>query len=351
MFTTACPNELIYNQKFLKIVFLVIHTYFVFKVCFCVFDFHSKIMNGKLFFVLDLSTDEESLDSPTIRIAEGECSTSSCVDQKPKSYTMRTRKSLEQKKKREEKQITAELKLKYGTYIDLIPDLKDLPYFELLFVDREKSVRPMRLQEKLRASSPTTSPKRFSSLSYNKSPTGANVKSEDRLSALKRSWSSSNVSEASSTENSDAEDDTSYGRTLVHREFTSTVSSENLKLTIKLKPSPVKRVRVVSSSSSSEQSEDSACSPHCPSSCTTSTTTREKTRLKLQRQPPPQKGVRSSARLKSIVNHTSNPTQPLISTKRSKSDKHHHAHHHHMTSTLLSKRNRIIIQKKCACCT
>ena len=100
-----------------------------------------------LYFLVELSTDEESQDSPAT------CSSS---DQTKKKYTMRTRRSQDQKKKREERLITAELKQKYGTYIDLIPDLKDLPYFELLFVDREKSVRPMRLQEKVHVA-----PKRF----------------------------------------------------------------------------------------------------------------------------------------------------------------------------------------------
>lgn len=254
---------------------------------------------------------------------------------------MRTRKSLEQQKKREEKQITAELKLKYGTYIDLIPDLKDLPYFELLFVDREKSVRPMRLQEKLHSS-----PKSFS-LPYKPTTTtsATNLRSEDRLSSLKRSWSSSNMSEASisSTDHSDAEEDSSYRRPIVRREFTSTVSSESLKLTIKLKPSPVKRERVASSSSSSEQSEYSSTSPpSCP--------TQEKTQHRQQHRQP--KGVRSSARLKSIVtHHTSLSKTPHDAKHHTHSAHHHHHHHHHMTSTLLSKRNRIIIQKKCACCT
>ncbi|XP_002166241.3 histone-lysine N-methyltransferase KMT5B isoform X1 [Hydra vulgaris] len=44
--------------------------------------------------------------------------------------------------------ITNELKTKYATFIDLIPELKDLPYFELLFVERLEGVKPVRFLEK-----------------------------------------------------------------------------------------------------------------------------------------------------------------------------------------------------------
>lgn len=320
-----------------------------------------------LFIFLDVSTDEESLDSPTCG-EHGECSSSSCSEQPKKKYVMRTRRSLDQDKKREEKLITAELKLKYGTYIDLIPDLKDLPYFELLFVDREKSSRPSvsRVQENIRSASPRRFPLPYSNNSSMSKPSPVALnKSENRLNTLKRSWSSSNVSEASlsSVENSDTEEDSNFhqrhnrGRrhSIVRREFTSTVSSESLKLTIKLKPSPVKRERYFSSSSS-EHSEASSVRS------TSSISTRQQQQQQLQKEQKQlqqncnrPKGTRSSARLRSIVPQKDHRVATSKTPQHNKHrHQHHHSHsrhhHHHMSSTLVSKRNRIIIQKKCDCC-
>ena len=240
---------------------------------------------------------------------------------------MRTRNTLEQKKKREEKQITAELKMKYGTYIDLIPDLKDLPYFELLFVERENRNRPVTvpLLEKIK---PNQMPSRFS-LPYNK-PSGSGTKMEDRVSTLKRTWSSSNISEVStsSADTSDIDDDSyEYRRpSLIRREFTSTVSSESLKLTIKLKPTVARNRNASSSSETSVESSHSSYQKR-KSICTP-------------------KGVRSSARLRSGLVRDQASDSSHSSTPSS-SSKHHHKHY---SSTYLSKRNRIIIQKKCACC-
>jgi len=267
----------------------------------------------------EVSTDEESL------------SQSNSPTSFSKTYLMRTRNTLEQKKKREEKQITAELKMKYGTYIDLIPDLKDLPYFELLFVERENRNRPVSIPiiDKMKANEQM--PKRFS-LPYGNKPSGSGgTKMEDRVSTLKRTWSSSNISEVStsSADTSDIDDDSyDYHRRspLIRREFTSSVSSESLKLTIKLKPTVTSRNRKASSSSetsvesshSSYQKRKSICTP---------------------------KGVRSSARLRSGLVRDQVPDS---SHSHSFTTSKHHHHKHYTTS--LSKRNRIIIQKKCACC-
>lgn len=83
----------------------------------------------------DCNADNDSKDSELIR----------------KKYLMRARKDLlkERDKKHEEKVITAELKMKYATYIDLIPELKDLPYFDLLLIERLKTVKPIRFQQKV----------------------------------------------------------------------------------------------------------------------------------------------------------------------------------------------------------
>jgi len=283
---------------------------------------------------------------------------------------MRTRNSIEQKKKREEKMITAELKMKYATYIDLIPDLKDLPYFDLLFVERgsrcSSNSRPVTLP--VAEKNKNNMPKRFS-LPYRHNQhahssgktniSGTPKIIEDRVATLKRTWSSSNISEISTTtsaETSEAEDDTSSGccRPIsLRREFTSTVSSESLKLTIKLK----QPIRERLPSSSSETSEDSSL--HTPAS------------------PRPRlKGVRSSARLRTGLSTSITENSPAESSSSSsfsssssntntptgvttRHQKHNHRHRHYDDEQLrpngdfnkkLSKRNRIRIQKKCACC-
>ena len=259
---------------------------------------------------LEVTTDEESANQNGAQSSK-------------KTYLMRTRRSLDDKKKREEKLITAELKMKYATYIDIIPDLKDMPYFDLLFVQRENRTCPSTLpvSDKNKISNV---PKRFP-LPYNKTnhipsaSSSPSLKMENRVTTLKRTWSSSNLSETSTTSSSTetSEDEGECRRSLLRREFTSTVSSESLKLTIKLKQPPRHRLP----SSSSESSIDSSHSNHC----------QQKQSLCRHHQ----KGVRSSARLR---------------TNLERGDRPHHHQHLHLTSTLMSKRNRIIIQKKCACC-
>lgn len=230
---------------------------------------------------------------------------------------MRTRRSQEHQKKREEKLITAELKMKYATYIDLIPDLKDMPYFDLLFVQRES--RPLPASERIQNT--IIPPKRFALNKTNTPSTPSTtslspvVKIEDRVATLKRTWSSSNLSEVSTSSSSveTSEDEGECRRSVVRREFTSTVSTESLKLTFKLKQPPRHRL----TSSSSESSIDSTHSNRCHhkhSPCQQF-----------------QKGVRSSARLRGNIEGC------------------HHLQHG-LTSKLISKRNRIIIKKKCTCC-
>ena len=49
---------------------------------------------------------------------------------------------------KDQESLTNELKMKYATFLDLIPELKDLPYFDLLFVERLEGVKPIRFFEK-----------------------------------------------------------------------------------------------------------------------------------------------------------------------------------------------------------
>lgn len=238
----------------------------------------------------DTSTDDESLESLQ-KGTSSSCSESIADSENAKTptrkYPTRKKQCFTSKAK---KHIDKSLSMKYATYIDLIPGLKDLPYFDLLLVERQKAVKPIRLQEKSDLSG-----KRFLLPYKNSTP-------EVRLNPLKRVWSAGQLSEislsssSSSAESSDVDEEHIHNPML--QEFTSSVSNENLKLTIKLKPSPRKRRM----SSSSEQSDDQT-----------------------------RKGVRSSVRLR-----------PLTSLRK---------HGHHTSrARLFSKRNRVIIQKKCACC-
>ena len=285
-------------------------------------------------FILEVTTDEESTANQN------------SAQSSKKTYLMRTRRSLDDKKKREEKLITAELKMKYATYIDIIPDLKDMPYFDLLFVQRENrtcptTTIPVAVSDKNKIN---YVPKRFplpytkntlhNSPSSSSSPSPSTLKMENRVATLKRTWSSSNVSEVSttSTTTSSAEtsedDESEFRQSLLRREFTSTVSSESLKLTIKLKQPLRHRLPSSSSDSSIESNTSNRCRQnHSPCQ-------------QHQKHSPcqnHQKGVRSSARLR---------------TRDTGGAPHDQQHLHHLTSKLLSakQRNRIIIQKKCACC-
>ena len=283
-------------------------------------------------FIVEVTTDEESTANQT------------SAESSKKTYLMRTRRTLDDKKKREEKLITAELKMKYATYIDIIPDLKDMPYFDLLFVQRESRTCPTTIPAAVSDKNKINYvPKRFP-LTYTKntlynlpsssSSPSPSLKMEDRVATLKRTWSSSNISEVSSTSTTTSsaetseDDESEYRQSLMRREFTSTVSSESLKLTIKLKQ-PLRHRLPSSSSESSIESNTSNHSNHCQqkhSPC--------QQHLKHSPCQNHQKGVRSSARLRTKEGGA--PDQQ---------------HLHHLTSKLLSaKRNRIIIQKKCSCC-
>ena len=254
----------------------------------------------RIVFILDMSTDDEyPVTNSYIYSQKGSSSnsdhkTGDSENVKIKKYSMRKRvidKKIQDKKKYEEKRLAAELRTKYATYIDIIPGLKDLPYFDLLLVERLKTVKPIRLQEKTDLSG-----KRYS-LPYKNSV----LKSEH---ALKRSWSSSNISEISSSSSADNSDtDEERIRNPMLQEYTSTVCSKTLKLTLKLKPSPRKRLI----SSGSEQSDEFLVQSH------------RKHR----------KGIRSSARL--------HPSTTV------------HQQHRHRRS-LFSNRNRSVVVKKCVCC-
>lgn len=214
-------------------------------------------------------------------------------------YQMRRREKTSTKPKVSEKHLSIELKMKYATYIDLIPELKSLPYFDLLLIERVKTVKPIRLQEKTQLSS-----KRYSS-PYKRAVNKGRGSEHSTSSSLKQSWSSSNVSESSSTEDSDtsdSEDEDDRHNTVegIVREFTSSVSAESLKLTIKIHPSPQKVSQKIT-----------ACKrkPHV---------------FKMR------KGSRASRRLLHRAPE--------------------YFHDHHTSKPVLSSKSRLIMQKKCGCC-
>ena len=140
-------------------------------------------------------------------------------------------------KKHDERVLTAELKLKYATYIDLIPDLKDIPYFDLLLVERLKTVKPIRFQQKVEIMRRRiTLP--YSTSNQNSGPNSSKKRKQTCANAMlipsKRKMTCQMF--ISSPECSDIDEDTNV-KSPVLQEFTSTVSPDKLKLTFKIKPS------------------------------------------------------------------------------------------------------------------
>jgi len=272
------------------------------------------------------SNEEYSTDEEVTFLQEDACPSSSSTAGTPnseissssstttKTYSMRRRpQNKEQKRKYNEKHLSIELKMKYATYIDLIPDLKKLPYFDLLLVERIKSVKPIRLQEKTELTS-----KRF------QLPYKSQVVVEP-LNTLKRSWSSNHISSSSDSSDNDDDDD-------IIQEFTSTVSTENLKLTIRIKPSPKKQRGNEHSKSVTTQFKIKS-----RSSSTSSDKCKHKKKKKptliAMAAPPQRRGSRFSKRLTAQYYHDQSSV-----------------HHCLYSSPVFSKSDRMIIQKKCDCC-
>ena len=185
--------------------------------------------------------DESQVASNALHAPASECSSKNeteCSSKNAevvrKKYSMRARKNVskERDKKYDDRVITAELKLKYATYIDLIPELKDIPYFDLLLVERLKTVKPIRFQQKVEFTRTRIA------LPYKKS----DVLDNDILNSPKQQWSENNLCRmySSSPESSDFDDD--QMKSPILQEFTSTVSPDKLKLTFKLKPTTQKRL-------------------------------------------------------------------------------------------------------------
>lgn len=251
---------------------------------------------------LEYSTDDEVLnasDEMKASLIHRPNISENQINNSKSKYRMRRRPDNQSSKaKADEKQLSIELKMKYATYIDLIPELKSLPYFDLLLVERVKTVKPVRLQEKTQLTG-----RRYIS-PYKRAVNIEPETSHATIDSLKRSFSSSNISEASSTDSDSSDSDDEEVHSSVDgivREFTSTVSAESLKLTIKIHPSPQKVTQKLSTSCKKKRHS-----------------------LKMR------KGSRVSRRLLHRAPE--------------------YYHDHHNVKPVFSTKSRLITQKKCACC-